>query len=87
MSEDVENLIARVNLLDKEQVRLDVAPDQRLVSLYFDSNYGSKNFRIGNRALSILKTLTGISQYKFHKNTKMHWNELKLRQLEKQRKK
>lgn len=87
LSEDVENLIARVNLLDKEQVRLDVTPDQRLVSVFYDSNYGSKNFRIGNRALSILKTLTGISQYKFHKNTKMHWNELKLRQLEKQRKK
>lgn len=75
---------ADIYILDKEQVRLDVTPDQRLVSVFYDSNYGSKNFRIGNRALSILR---GISQYKFHKNTNMHWNELKLRQLEKQRKK
>lgn len=69
----VEALVARVGKIDQERLRLDFAPDQRYVSR-FD---GRKNFRIGNRALRLLKDVTGITYYKSHRNFNRKWNELK----------
>ena len=65
--------MARVGKIDQERLRLDFAPDQRYVSR-FD---GRKNFRIGNRALRLLKDVTGITYYKSHRNFNRKWNELK----------
>lgn len=73
LDENTLNLIARVNALDTDDVRLNIIPDQRLVSLS-DSR---KNFRMGTRALIILKNLTGITSYKFHKNTRDTWSKFR----------
>lgn len=70
---EVVELIARVNSVDKESVRVDVKPDQRLVGI----KSGRNNFAFGRRALNILKTLTGISRYKSNKNFKRNWNNMR----------
>ena len=64
------NLIERVNLLDKDKIRLDFLPDHRLVGI----NSGRRNFRIGRRALFLLKQVTGITLYKSHKNFNKNWD-------------
>ena len=69
-------LIYRVSTINTDEVRLNIAPDRRLVSLYD----GRKNFRIGNRALTLLKNLTGITSYKFHKHTRDNWSEFRREQ-------
>lgn len=66
-------LIDRVNNIDKGYVRLGQAPDERLMGR-FD---GRRNFRVGRRALFMLKQLTGIMRYKHHKNINRRWNDLK----------
>lgn len=70
LSQSTLDLISRVNLLDKDKVRLDFQPDARLIS-HHDSR---KNFKIGRRALFLLKQLTGISKSNFDKNQKKNWN-------------
>lgn len=69
-------LVERVNTLDKDSVRLGFTPDERLVSPYDNR----RNFKIGQRALYMLKGLTGISRYKYNRNLKHQWNEFRLRQ-------
>lgn len=71
------NLIERVNLLDKDKIRLDFLPDHRLMG----SNSGRRNFRIGRRALFLLKQVTGITLYKSHKNFKNNWNSFRKKQI------
>lgn len=71
------NLIERVNLLDKDKIRLDFIPDHRLMG----SNFGRRNFRIGRRALFLLKQVTGITLYKSHKNFNNRWNRFKKEQI------
>lgn len=66
-------LISRVDGIDRQQIRLEVVPDERLVAK-FD---GSRNFKVGQRALFMLKQLTGISYYKSHKNFNKKWKEVK----------
>lgn len=73
LSQDIENLMARVNLLDREELRLNVEPDHILMT-QFD---GSRNFKIGRRALFLLKQLTGITLYKTHKNIHGYWRDYK----------
>lgn len=70
---DIENLMLRVDNIDKGGVRLGVVPDHRLVAKY-DSR---KNFRLGYRALAILKQLTGISAYKSNRSTGSNWSKFK----------
>ena len=64
-------LVERVNNIDKEQIRLDVAPDERLIA----KNLNNNNFRLDKRFLYILKDITGISAYKTNKNFKRSWND------------
>ena len=66
-------LIDRVNNLDRDKVRIDIIPDHRLVS----KKDSRKNFRIGHRALAVLKQLTGITQYKTRRNLNKHWDDVK----------
>ena len=77
----VEALIARINLLNKDEVRLNFTPDHRLMS----HNNGRKNFKIGRRALFLLKQLTGITLYKSHKNFDTNWKRFTQAQLKKNR--
>lgn len=66
LSPSTLNLVERVNLLDKDKIRLDYIPDHRLMG----NNSGRRNFRTGRWALLLLKQATGISLYKSHKNFK-----------------
>lgn len=68
----IHQLVERVNNIDKQQVRLAVAPDHRIGY----RNGVNRNFHFGNRVLLLLKQLTGISSYKLHKNIDRKWNEL-----------
>lgn len=68
----IEELVERVNNIDKEGVRLAVTPDHRLVS----TSSSGRNFKIGRRALFLLKGLLGISRHKFNKNNNKKWKEL-----------
>ena len=63
-------LVDRVGRIDKDRVRVDIAPDERLVSR-FDPR---RNFKIGRRALGMLKQLTGITLYKSHRNFNNRWD-------------
>lgn len=69
LSTDILALIGRVGSIDKEGVRLDAAPDRRLIGKLD----GTRNFKIGRRALMVLKDVTGISAYKARKNFNSNW--------------
>lgn len=71
----IRDLVARVNSLDRDSVRLDFSPDQRLVGIHLEDS--RKNFGFGRRVLSMLKQLTGISQYRFHKSVNQNWDDMK----------
>lgn len=70
-------LIARVNEINKDQVKLDTDPDQRFVS----HNIRGRNFKIGRRALLALKQATGISYFKSRHNSKKQWSEFRRQQV------
>lgn len=70
---DIRNLVARVDGIDHEKIRLDQAPDRRLIS----HNLGKQNFSLGNRVLTLIKDLTGITLYKSRKNMKKRWSDFK----------
>ncbi len=66
-------LIDRVNQLNKGGVRLTREPDQFLGSI----DGVNTNFSFGNRLLTMLKDLTGITLFKSRKNSKKRWNEFR----------
>ena len=70
----IKDLIARVNLVDTGEVRLAVVPDSRLM--------GRKIVKenIAQRALQVLKNVTGISRYKLNRNTNRRWKNFKKEQ-------
>lgn len=69
----IVSLIARVNNIDSDKIRLEIAPDDRLIG----KNNGNRNFQLGHRALTLLKQITGIASYKSNKNINRRWNEFK----------
>lgn len=75
------DIINRVNNLEKEGIRLDALPDYKMVS----ENQGCRNFRIGRRALLMLKQATGITLYKSNKKFNKDWNEFRRNQTHKTR--
>lgn len=77
LSPSILDLVERVSFLDKDKIRLDFFPDQRLMGY----NSGRRNFRIGRRALFLLKQVTGITLYKSHKNFNSNWNRFRNKQL------
>lgn len=76
---DILALIDRVNNIDADRIRLTITPDKRLMS----RNVRRGNFSIGNRALNLLKQLTGISFSKSRKNFNSNWNDLRNRKRKK----
>lgn len=73
LPEEVNELVARVEELDSDAVRLDVIPDHRLAG---NGNW-RRNYRIERRALFLLKQLTGISAIKAHRNRNNKWKEFR----------
>lgn len=82
LDQSVLALIDRVNSIDPESVRSERAPDRYLVSNHPRRN----NFSLGNRMLSLIKGITGISTYKSNKNRKDQWRRFKKEQIERNRK-
>ena len=76
-------LIDRVENIDKDTAKLDFVPDRRLVSQYPRHN----NFSFGARALGMLKTLTGISAIKMHRNLGTSWSDFRKSQTKKNQEK
>lgn len=58
----IQLLVDRVNNIDSDQVRAGIEPDHRMKSR------GVRRETFGDRALSLLKTLTGISHFRSKKN-------------------
>lgn len=71
----VQQLIARVDSIDHEGVRLDFIPDHRLMST------PARPQHLGQRAFVMLKQLTGIEAYKFHKHINGNWRDFRKEQL------
>ncbi len=71
----VEELIARVEGIDREAVRLARVPDARLGGI--DLYARNRNFNIGVRALNMLKYLTGISAIASRRNDNRTWREFR----------
>ncbi|MDE7442729.1 MAG: hypothetical protein K2M65_01035 [Muribaculaceae bacterium] len=69
----IQRLMERVNNVNKEEVRLALTPDHKIG---YQTDV-SRNFQFGYRALTLLKQLTGISSYKFHKKAKRNWREFR----------
>ena len=67
----IKNLIARVDGINRDRVRVNAAPDHRLIGHY----HGKMRDDLGSRALNIVKAITGISAYKAHKNREDRWKE------------
>ncbi|MCM1092990.1 MAG: hypothetical protein NC421_03470 [Lachnospiraceae bacterium] len=76
----IQELVERVNGVDKEKVRLGVAPDHRLVN----RNVVKRNF--GHRVLQLMKTATGISRVRAKKSWNRQWNEFTKERNEQDRK-
>ncbi len=67
----VRKLIARVNAIDGASVRLSQAPDHRLMGR------GVVRQNIGQRALALLKQLTGITLVRSHRNMNKNWKDFR----------
>lgn len=70
---EIQFLIWRVENIDKNEVKLDFVPDQNMIS----NKLGGRNFKVGRRALLMLKETTGISKYRVRRNLKRQWNEFR----------
>lgn len=72
------DLMARVDAINQDAIRLDFKPDRRLLN----PNYGKKrNNNIGMRAFNLLKQAAGITNYKFHKNFNRRWDDFRKDQI------
>lgn len=79
LSSSTLSLIDRVSRIDKDSIRLDFQPDHRMIS----NNLGRGNFKIGRRALFLLKQVTGVTLYKSHKNFNKNWDSFRKGQIKK----
>lgn len=73
LSNDILSLIDRVENIDKNEVKLDYVTDQNMKS----EKIGGRNFKIGRRALLLLKQATGITRYRARKNLNRQWDEFR----------
>lgn len=72
----IKELIERVDNINHDKIRQNIAPDQRIKNrnIY-------KQQHIGQRILSIIKGITGISAYKSKKNREENWDKFKENQI------
>lgn len=78
----IQELVRRVGWIDKGEVRLNVAPDIRLVS----PNIGNRNFHFGRRVLLLLKEVTGITLIRSHRNMNNNWRKFRKETMSKKAK-
>ncbi|WP_289741165.1 hypothetical protein [uncultured Duncaniella sp.] len=78
----IQELVRRVGMIDKGGVRLNVAPDVRLISPYT----GNRNFHFGRRVLLLLKEVTGITLVKSHRNMNNNWRKFRKETMSKKSK-
>lgn len=71
LSESIRALVGRVGSIDKEGVRLGFTPDRRMAG----DRSVNRNFRIGRRALFLLRQLTGAARYRSQRNLNRQWGE------------
>lgn len=76
----VMDLVARVNEISHDDVRLDFTPDRRLMGR------GVRKQNIGQRALSLLKQVTGITNIRSRRNFDRNWNDFRKSRNNKNRK-
>lgn len=69
-------LIDRVNSVDHDGVRIALQPDERLIGRHI------RQQNIGERALSLLKTITGISRIRANHNMNRRWKQFRREQTE-----
>lgn len=69
----VRDLVDRVNNISKDAVRLSQEPDRRLAGRYT----GGRNFKVGRRALALLKQFAGITLLKSHRNFNNRWDKFR----------
>lgn len=81
LSFDILSLIDRVEKIDKDEVKLDYVTDQNMKS----DKIGGRNFKIGRRALLMLKQATGITRYRARKNLNNQWDEFRKGRREEQK--
>lgn len=77
LQSSVKELVQRVNDINHNNIRLDFTPNYRLMG------YRAHKQSIGQRALFILKQLTGISSYKSRRNFNRNWNTFQQNQMKK----
>ncbi len=65
----IQELVERVNNVNKEGVRLETAPDHRLIG----REVVKRNF--GHRVLQLLKTATGIGRVRAKRSWNRQWHE------------
>lgn len=75
LDSSVKKLIARVENVAEDEVRLALVPDRRL------GNGGPVNRHFGYRALQLLKTVTGIGQVMAKRKWNRQWKEFKQQQI------
>ena len=78
---EILTLIARVNNIDNDSVRMSQPPDYRL------AGHGPIYRSLGYRALQLLKVATGISRLKANNDMNRRWNEFKRQQVLRNRQK
>ncbi len=71
----IQELIARVNTIQHDNVRLNFTPDHRL------AGRGVHRQNLGQRAFSLLKQLTGITYFKSHRNFNRRWSDFRKEQV------
>jgi hypothetical protein len=74
LTDDILNLIARVDGIDEDSLKLATAPDGKIRG----NDRPNRSYRIGNRLLLMLKGATGISRYKYNKMMKNVWKKYRL---------
>lgn len=77
LQEPIQKLVARVNDIDHVGVRLNFTPDHRLMGRRVHKQ------NIGQKALSLLKQLTGISSLRSRRKLNDGWNEFRDAQKDK----
>ncbi len=77
----IQALVDRVDTIDDDRIRLSFVPDRRLAG----RDTGNRNFKVGRRALNMLKQITGISMIKSHRNFNNKWSEFRKGQVNKNR--
>ncbi len=77
LSDDILAFVERVNNIDRDLIKRTITPDHRMIS----NKSGRNNFKIGHRALAIIKNLTGISSYRHRRKQKHDWREFRIDQM------